>query len=98
VEEQVTSGQRPADDVMIDYLHALPLAERRRSTVVTDDQELARRARGEGARVQATTWLAERLEGKGPDAGGVRKAAGLSRNELDDWEDYFSQPPERPGR
>lgn len=97
VEEHVTGGQRPADDVIVDFLHALPPEDRPRSTVVTDDRELAARARGEGTRVESIAWLAGKLERKEPPEDG-RKESGVSRGQVGEWEEYFSRPPQRPGR
>jgi hypothetical protein len=98
VEERVTSGKRPADDVMIDFVAALSPAERRRATLVTDDRALGVRGKNEGARVEPVAWLAERLQRKSPYAGEALKETGLSRKDLEEWEEYFNGPPERPGR
>jgi hypothetical protein len=98
VEEQVTSGQRPADEVMIDLVTGFTPAERKECTLVTDDRELARRARDLGTRVAAVSWLQEQFSvSHAPDLG-RRREAGVSRSELSEWEEFFRQPPERPGR
>jgi hypothetical protein len=96
VEERVTSGRRPADDVMLDFLRTLPASDLPRATLVTDDRDLATRAKGVGARVRPTSWLAGKLTRKArqPTAGAER---GLSRGELAEWEEFFRRPPKRPG-
>ena len=101
IEERVISGDRTADDGIIEFLKNLPPTDRPRATLVTDDRELVRRALSEGARRESVAWLADRLNRKpSPTAqeGPVRREGGLSRNELEDWEQFFSQPPERPGK
>ena len=57
VEERFTSGQRTADDAMLDFLGGLSPTDQRRCTLVTNDQELGRRARAYGARVEGVNWL-----------------------------------------
>lgn len=95
VEERITSDLHNADDVMIDHIRALPTAERRRCTLVTNDRGLADRARREGVRVESVQWLVSRFVQRRP-AGNPR--GGLSKSELSEWEQFFSQPPKRPGR
>lgn len=95
VEERITSGMHNADDVMIDHIRALPAGERRRCTLVTDDRDLAARARREGVRAESVQWLISKFVGRRP-AGNPR--AGLSKSELSEWEQFFSQPPKRPGK
>lgn len=97
IEEHVTSGVRPADDVIIDYLRALPAADRKRASLVTDDRELASRARKEGVRVQSVEWLASRLQRKERAEPSTGRGPGLSRAEVEDWENFFQRPPKRPG-
>jgi hypothetical protein len=96
VEEQFTGGQRPADDVIVDFLRDLPDADRPRTTLVTDDRELASRAKTHGVRVESVSWLSERLARKPRQAPGQRP--GLNQGELSEWEEYFKKPPQRPGR
>lgn len=101
IEERIISADRTADDGIVDFLKNLSPTDRPRATLVTDDRELMRRALAEGARRESVAWLAERLNRKSPPAaaeGPVRREGGLSRNELEDWEQFFSQPPDRPGK
>ena len=95
VEERVTSGLHTADDVMVDYLRALSRDERRRATIVTDDRDLSARVRREGVRAESTQWLLSRFVRRET---GVGQKPGISRAELSEWENYFSQPPKRPGK
>jgi four helix bundle protein len=97
VEVRVTSGQRPADDVLVDFLGHLPGGDRPRSTVVTDDQDLASRAHRLGVKVEGVSWLFQKLARK-PPSGGGQQAGGLSRSDVAEWEDFFNQPPRRPGK
>jgi hypothetical protein len=94
LEDHVSSGQRPADDVIVDHLRLLPPADRKRSTLVTDDRNLADRARRTGVRVEGTTWLSARLP---QPSRGRQTEPGLPREELGEWEEFFRQPPRRPG-
>ena len=98
IEERVTSGQRTADDVIIDFLRGLPSVERRRCTLVTDDRELGNRARTQSVRVESVAWLSARLAR--PTASGERAGVvpGPNQSELSEWETFFNQPPKRPGR
>ncbi len=96
VEERVTSGRRPADDVIIQFLEELSLAERRRATLVTDDRDLGRRARALGVKAESVSWLAEKFQPRQPYASEARKQSGLNRTELEEWENYFNEPPKRP--
>ncbi len=97
VEIQVTSGSRPADDVIVDLLRSMSAPDRRRCILVTDDRELGSRANQEGIRVESVAWLASRLSRKEPSPGGLRQA-GLNRGELSEWEQFFDAPPKRPGK
>lgn len=97
VEERFTSGQRTADDVMLDFLGSLPPADQRRCTFVTNDQELGRRARAYGARVEGVEWLHAQFNSSGPTVPGARPEQRPSRSEMADWEDFFNKPPQRPG-
>jgi hypothetical protein len=96
VEINVTSGARPADDVMVDFIHALPDPDRRRCVLVTDDRDLGVRAKQEGVRVEGVAWLASRLTRKEPEPGARR--GGMNRTELSEWEQFFNAPPKRPGK
>lgn len=96
VEQRVTSGNRPADDVMVDFLRELPAAERARTTLVTDDRELGTRAKTQGARTESVAWLHEQLQRKPTPPNG--RAPGLSTPEVAEWETFFKNPPKRPGR
>ncbi|MCC2671586.1 MAG: YacP-like domain [Armatimonadetes bacterium] len=95
VEERVTSGLHSADDVMVDYLRTLSREDRRRTTVVTDDRDLAARVRREGVKAESVPWLVSRFVRRQTGAG---QKPGISRSELSEWENYFSQPPKRPGK
>lgn len=96
LEERVTSGLHQADDVIVDSIRALPPAEKKRCTLVTDDRGLASRVRNEGVRVESVAWLSARLiaPANSTETGG----SGMSRDELSEWEDFFKKPPQRPGR
>lgn len=96
VEERVTSGLHEADDVIVDFVRGIPREEKKRCTVVTDDRSLAGRVRGEGVRVESVAWLSARLVA--PVTAHPAQKTGLSRDELSEWEDFFSKPPKRPGR
>jgi predicted RNA-binding protein with PIN domain len=101
IEERIVSADRTADDGIVAFIQNLPAADRPRAALVTDDRELMRRVMAEGARRESVAWLAERINRKAsaPVAEGpVRREGGLSRNELEDWEQFFSQPPDRPGK
>jgi four helix bundle protein len=98
IEEHFTSANRVADDLILDYLRALSPAERRRSTLVTDDRDLLDRARKEGASIGSVSWLAEKLTRKSPLPGAPRQEPALNSGELSDWEQFFSKPPKRPGK
>lgn len=98
VEQRTSAAGREADDSMIDFVRTLPAADRRRCTLVTDDRELARRARNEGVRVESIAWLVSRVERTPLPTSGGRPETGLSRNELSEWEQFFNQPPRRPGK
>lgn len=95
VEERVTSGLHSADDLMIDYLRGLSREDRRRTTLVTDDRELAARVRREGVRAESVQWLSARFVRRAP--AGMQKQ-GLSRAQVSEWEQFFSEPPKRPGK
>jgi hypothetical protein len=95
VEERITSGIHSADDVILDHIRALPRPDRRRCTLVTDDRELAVRARNEGVRAESVQWLVSRFVQRRP-AGNPR--AGLNKSELSEWEQFFNEPPRRPGK
>jgi hypothetical protein len=95
VEERITSGIHSADDVILDHIRALPRPERRRCTLVTDDRDLAIRARNEGVRAEGVQWLISRFVQRRP-AGNPR--AGLNKSELSEWERFFNEPPQRPGK
>jgi len=95
VEERVTSGIHSADDVILDHIRALPRPERGRCTLVTDDRDLAIRARSEGVRAESVQWLISRFVQRRP-AGNPR--AGLNKSELSEWEQFFNEPPRRPGK
>ena len=97
VEIHVTSGARPADDVIVDFLHELPAPDKRRCILVTDDRELSNRARQEGIRVESVAWLSGRFTRKEPGPGGFRQP-GMNRGELSEWEQFFDAPPKRPGK
>jgi len=95
VEERVTSGLHNADDLMVDYVRGLSREDRRRTTLVTDDRELANRARREGIRAESVQWLSTRFVRRPP--GGAQKQ-GLSRSQVSEWEQFFNAPPKRPGK
>ncbi len=81
----VYAGSSSADEVI---LRRVSGARRGQLTVVTDDRELARRARQAGARVQpVASWLDKLTV---PDR---EKPAALSPTDLADWEDYFRHEP-----
>jgi len=96
VEAHVTSGQRPADDVIVDFLRGLSPPDRPRALLVTDDRNLSRRARDQGVRSESVVWLAEKLTPQPPFQGGARREPGMPRAELSEWEEFFRQPPQRP--
>lgn len=96
VEERVTSGNRPADDVIVEFIEALPTADQPRCTVVTDDRELAQRAKRAGAAAQPVGELVGKLSREA--AGFVKREDGLNQSGLADWEEFFSHPPRRPGK
>ncbi len=98
VEERVTSGNRPADDVLLDFLSQLTAQDRPRCTVVTDDDELAAHARRRGAKVQSVRWLNSRLAPKPPVAATPQPDGSLRREQVSDWEQFFLDPPKRPGK
>lgn len=95
VEERVTSGLHSADDLMVDYIRGLSREDRRRTTLVTDDRDLAARVRREGVRSESVQWLSARFVRRQPS--GVQKP-GLSRAQVSEWEQFFSEPPKRPGK
>jgi len=95
VEERVTSGLHNADDIMVDYVRGLSREDRRRTTLVTDDRELANRARREGIRAESVQWLSSRFVQR-PPSGAQRQ--GLSRSQVSEWEQFFNDPPKRPGK
>lgn len=96
VEERVTSGNRPADDVIIDFINGLPPQDRPRCTLVTDDRELAQRAKSAGARVDGIGDLAGKLARHA--SGFKQREDGLNQGALAEWEEFFSHPPKRPGK
>lgn len=96
VEERITSGLHTADDVIVDFVRGLPSAERRRCTLVSDDRGLASRVRNEGVRVESVAWLSARLVA--PVSATPHPNAGMSQDELSEWEEFFRKPPQRPGR
>lgn len=96
VEERVTSGSRPADDIIVEFIETLPPAEKPRCTVVTDDRELVHRVKRAGASVQPVGELVGKLSREA--AGFVKREDGLNQGALADWEEFFSHPPKRPGK
>jgi hypothetical protein len=79
----------------VDYVRGLPREHRRRTTLVTNDRDLADRARREGARAESVQWLATRFVRR--PAADVEKR-GLSRSQVSEWEQFFNEPPKRPGK
>ena len=61
-------------DRVAEALRALGPAGAWSVIVVTDDREVRDHARRNGARVEGTAWLGERLGGSGSGAGGSRRA------------------------
>jgi hypothetical protein len=98
VEERITSGNRPADDVIVDFLRDLPAPDRPRAILVTDDRELGNRARSAGVRSEGVSWLASRFTEPTAQPRPSAQQRGLSQSELSEWEDFFRKPPQRPGR
>lgn len=96
VEERVSSGLHNADDLMVDYVRGLPREHRRRTTLVTNDRDLADRARREGARAESVQWLSARFVRR-PAPDNTQKR-GLSRSQVSEWEQFFNEPPKRPGK
>jgi hypothetical protein len=98
VQERVTAEGRSADDTLVEALGALAQAERRRAVVVTDDRGLAQRARSLGSRVEGIAWLQERLREPPRQPASHSDGEGLSDRQVAEWEEFFSRPPQRPGR
>lgn len=96
VEEHVTSGRRPADDVMIDYLRALSTRDRSRCVLVTDDLDLQRRAKDTGVRARAVSWLVQRIPEPAEPTVLPGGQGGLSKSQVNQWEQFFQAPPQRP--
>lgn len=95
VEERVSSGLHSADDLMVDYVRGLPREHRRRTTLVTNDRDLGERARREGVRAESVQWLSTRFVRRpAPD----EQKRGLSRSQVSEWEQFFNEPPKRPGK
>jgi predicted RNA-binding protein with PIN domain len=96
VEQHFVSAQRTADAAILQYLRDLPAAERSRATLVTDDRELARRARELGVRVDPVPELAKHLQPPPKHLANPVRQSGLSRRQVDEWEEFFEKPPDRP--
>lgn len=74
---------RPADDLIVAELEKLA---RERFTVVTSDQDLARRCRRRGVEIMDSRAFAREIEsGEGEESG----------PDADDWSAYFSDPNNR---
>jgi predicted RNA-binding protein with PIN domain len=95
VEVRLTSGRRPADDIIMEFIRELPQPERRTCTVVTDDRDLGDRARTSGARVETVAWLLGHLT---RSTTAVDQEPGSVRGGMNEWVEFFSQPPQRPGK
>ncbi len=80
------SGSITADDLIVSRL---PSGRAARSwTVVTDDHGLRQRVRAAGARVEPVSrWLAR----KETTPSGHEKPEGLSPQEIEEWERFFSR-------
>lgn len=95
-----------ADTLLLDQLRRSP--DLRGAVVVSDDREVAERARFLGARITSVADFGRRLkpapEARDADATGGKGGRKLSRAEVDDWIDWFgferpTKPPEsdKPG-
>jgi hypothetical protein len=97
VEIRFSSGDRSADDAIVNFVYALPEADRKRSQLVSDDRELADRARNAGVRRQPVSWLEEQIGRRKPASTQERPEA-VAKENVGDWEAFFNRPPQRPGR
>ena len=97
VEVRFSSGDGSADEAIVNFAYALPEADRKRSQLVTDDRQLADRARNAGVRRQPVSWLEELIGRKKPAPIQPRPET-VSKESLGEWEQFFSRPPQRPGR
>jgi predicted RNA-binding protein with PIN domain len=99
VEEHVTSSTRSADDLIVEFVRSLPAGERPRTILVTDDRQLATRAKGAGVRAESVSWLLGRFTEPATQAAARPGArSGMSAGEISEWEEFFNKPPQRPGR
>ena len=77
--------------MILRFLRDLPPHDLPRTTLVTDDRDLATRAKGLGARVESVSWLHGRLARKTVTPS--RGAEGAGGAQLDEWIEFFNQPP-----
>jgi len=80
-------GPRSADESILDFVRGLERAARSQARLITDDRDLARRARQSGARTSGVSWLAERLVEPGDGSSEPQ----LGPGELQEWLEYFGQ-------
>jgi hypothetical protein len=92
VEVRFTSGEKPADFFILEFLRSLDERERPHALLVTADRALGDGARKLNAKVEAPSSFHRRLPGVKRTAVGER---GLSATEVAAWEDYFQKPPDR---
>ena len=84
------SDARGADDGIVRMLDRLTPAERRQARLVTDDRELARRARERSARVESVSWLMSAL----PEPQEGESERGVSAAEAEELRAHFLRPKE----
>ncbi|MCL6650595.1 MAG: NYN domain-containing protein [Chloroflexi bacterium] len=85
IEVRFSSAVATADQAILAYLHNIPTTEREQTVLVTQDAELAEKARALGVRMEPPRQFRRRI----PDPPAPPADRGLSPAEVAEWEEYF---------
>jgi predicted RNA-binding protein with PIN domain len=85
VEIRFSSASQTADQAILAYLRGVARDERDEALLITQDAELAARARALGVRVEPPRQFRRRI----PDPPTPPSDRGLSPSEVAEWEEYF---------